>query len=326
LAVALSLGLGACGSKKDKPATQVAAKVNSGEISVHQINFVLQQQRGLRPEQVEQASRVVLERLIDQEIAVQKAEEAKLDRDPRVVQALEAAKRDVLARAWLERMAEGVAKPGADEVEKYFKDKPALFANRRVYTLQEINIAAPREALPTLESTLKAAKGADAFTGALKAANMQHTTAVASRAAESLPLELLDRLAALNPGQGVLVPQPNGARVFMVLGSQAAPVTLDQARPAIEAFLLNQARRQRVSAEVKAMRGAAKVEYMGKFAEGAPPAGAALPSEAAASEAPALPALAPAGDTAAPAAAPAPAVAPATPVDADAVTKGLKLK
>ena len=55
--VATSL-LGACGQKKaDAVATQAAAKVNKEELTVHQINFVLQQQRNLRPEQVDRAGR-----------------------------------------------------------------------------------------------------------------------------------------------------------------------------------------------------------------------------------------------------------------------------
>lgn len=98
-AVLASLGLAACsGGDKDKPASQVAAKVNKEEISVHQINYLLQRQPGLKPEQAESASKTALERLIDQELAVQKAEELKLDRDPRVVQALDAARREILSR------------------------------------------------------------------------------------------------------------------------------------------------------------------------------------------------------------------------------------
>ena len=99
-AVALAaVALVACGDRQDKGATQAAAKVNKEEITVHQINFVLQQQRGLKPEQVEPASRQILERLIDQQLALQKADELKLDREPRVVQQLEAAKREIIARA-----------------------------------------------------------------------------------------------------------------------------------------------------------------------------------------------------------------------------------
>ena len=94
----MALVLVACGGgdKKDKPASQVAAKVNKEEISVHQINFVLQQQRGLKPEQADAVSRQVLERLIDQELALQKAQELKIDRDPRVVQQIEADRKSVV--------------------------------------------------------------------------------------------------------------------------------------------------------------------------------------------------------------------------------------
>ena len=95
-----------CGDKKEKSASQTAVKVNKSEITVHQINFVLQQQRGLKPEQTDAASKQILERLIDQELALQKADDLKVDRDPRVVQQLEAAKRDIIARAYLDKVGE----------------------------------------------------------------------------------------------------------------------------------------------------------------------------------------------------------------------------
>ena len=89
--IATATLLVACGGGDgDKKATtQVAAKVNSGEISVHQVNFVLQRQQGLKPEQAQAVSRRVLEGLVDQELAVQQAVEQKLDRDPRIVSAIE---------------------------------------------------------------------------------------------------------------------------------------------------------------------------------------------------------------------------------------------
>ncbi|MCC6852055.1 MAG: EpsD family peptidyl-prolyl cis-trans isomerase, partial [Rubrivivax sp.] len=110
-AAAAAPALAGCGSKKDKAASQTAAKVDKQEITVHQINYVLQQQRGLRPEQADAASRQILERLIDQQLALEKADGLKLDRDPRVVQQLEAARRDILARAYAEKVGEGAAKP-----------------------------------------------------------------------------------------------------------------------------------------------------------------------------------------------------------------------
>ena len=68
IALAASVALLAgCGDKKEKGASQTAAKINKAEVTVHQINFVLQQQRNIRPEQADAASKQILERLIDQE-------------------------------------------------------------------------------------------------------------------------------------------------------------------------------------------------------------------------------------------------------------------
>lgn len=58
LTLGLVVGLAACGGG-DK-ASQAAARVNKSEITVHQINFVLQQQRGVAPEQADAASAQIL--------------------------------------------------------------------------------------------------------------------------------------------------------------------------------------------------------------------------------------------------------------------------
>ncbi|HLO95745.1 MAG TPA: EpsD family peptidyl-prolyl cis-trans isomerase, partial [Burkholderiaceae bacterium] len=142
--VALAALLVACGGGKGD-ATQTAAKVNKEEITVHQINQLLQRQPGLGEKQADAMSRQLLERLIDQELSVQKAQDLKLDRDPRVVQQIEAAKREILARAYAERIGESVSKPSADEIAKFYNEKPALFKERRVYSLQEMSIEAAPE-------------------------------------------------------------------------------------------------------------------------------------------------------------------------------------
>jgi hypothetical protein len=51
-------------------------------------------------------------------------------------------------------------------------------------------------------------------------------------------------------------------------------VTEEQARPAIEQFIVNERRRKLIEEDVKAMRAGAKIEYLGQFAEGAAPGSA----------------------------------------------------
>ena len=270
--------LAGCGDKKDKAASQTAVKVNKDEITVHQIHFMLQQQRGLRPEQADAASRQILERLIDQQLALQKADDQKLDRDPRVVQQLEAARREILARAYVEKLGESAPKPTPEEIKKYFDDKPALFSDRRIYSIQEIQIEARPDQVPELREKLGAAKNVNEFVEYLKSKDYKFAGNQAVRAAEQLPLNSLDAFSKMKDGQAMVVPAQNGIQVVLLAGSRSQPVTLEQAKPAIEQFLLNERKRKLAEDEMKALRAAAKIEYVGKFAEAAASAPAAAPA------------------------------------------------
>ena len=289
VAVAAAVVLVGCGEKKDKAASQTAAKVNKDEVTVHQINFVLQQQRNLRPEQTDAASKQILERLIEQQLALQKADEQKIDRDPRVVQQMEVARREIVARAYLDKVGEAAPKPTADEIKKYYDEKPALFSERRVYSIQEISIEAKPEQVPELREKLAAAKNVNDFVEYLKASGMRFAGNQAVRAAEQLPFNTLDAMSKMKDGQAIVVPATNGMQVVVLAGSRSQPVTEEQARPAIEQFLLNERKRKLVEDDIKALRAAAKIEYVGKFAEGAAsaPAAAAPAAPNAASAAPA---------------------------------------
>ncbi len=291
---ALVVLLAGCGDKKekDKPASQTAAKVNKEEITVHQINFVLQQQRGLPPEQAASASKQVLERLIDQELALQKAQDQKLDRDPRVVQQLEAARREIVARAYVEKIASGAPKPSPAEIKAYYEAHPALFKERRVYSLQELSIQAKPEQVADLQAKLSGAKDLPAFIEYLKTSDFKYGANQAVRAAEQLPLASLDKFAQMKDGQTIFTRTPAGAQVVILAGSRSQPVDETRATPAIEQFLWNERKRKVVEDDVKAMRGAAKIEYVGEYAKGG--AREVTPPPPAASEAPPLTSIAPA--------------------------------
>lgn len=315
-AAVVAVMLSGCGDdKKSDKASQTAAKVNKEEITVHQINFVLQRQQGLKPEQAEAASKQVLERLIEQELAVQKAQELKLDRDPRVVQQIEAAKREIIARSYVERIGESVAKPTSEEVSKYYNEKPALFKDRRIYSLQELAIEAKPEQFAQLRQKLESAKNIGEFAEFLKSNDFRFTANQAVRAAEQLPLNGLESIARMKDGDSAVTQTANGITVLFLVGSRSQPVDETRARPAIEAFLVNQRKAELVQKDLKGLREAAKIDYVGKFAEGAPGKGAASAPAAAATPAP----------TAAPVAAD-PAAPAASGLNAADISKGMGLK
>jgi len=311
--VAATLAAG-CGDKSSSEgkASQAAARVNGDEITVHQINQLLERQQGLKPEQAEAASRQALEGLIDQQLAVAKAEEQKLDRDPQVVQLLDATRRSILARSYIEKAAAaGAGTPSADEVRKYFDTKPALFAERKVYALQEFTVPGTKEQYRPVLEQLKAVRTPAQYAEILKANNLKFNTNQVTQAAEGLPLAILDQLSKVGDGESLFITGPDGFKAILVVASKSQPATFEQAKPAIEQFLNVERRREFAQKEIKSLRAAAKIEYIGKFAEkaasgAAPAASAASPTE------PAVPAAAtPASESA------------STGMDANTLNKGL---
>lgn len=304
IAVALTAG---CGDKKEstaggeKAATQVAAKVNGTELTVHQVNYALQRIPNLDKDQAKAASLQVLKSLVDQELLVQKAEADKLDRDPNVVQALDAARRQILAEAWMSRKLGTPAEPTDAEISDYYNQHPELFSQRKIYRLQEVSIKAPKDKVEAIRSQLAASRNLNEFAEWLKAQNLPAKAAQGVKPAEQLPMEILPKLAQMPDGQAMVVNSPDGLLVIVLADSQLQPATLEQAKPAIARALQQQARQKAAKTELDALRTAAKIDYLGEFADAGKvetpaPAEAAKPAEPA---------------------------APAADSDADAISKGI---
>lgn len=282
-ALAIVLLVAGCGGEdKKKPASQVAVKVNKEEISVHQINAILSRAGRLSAEQTEQASREVLEKLIDQELLVQKAVEKKLDRDPNIMQAIEAGRRQILSQAYLEQLTAAAAKPTPEEIKSYFEKHPELFGERRIYRLQELAVAAGPDRQSALQEQLARAKNLNDIVAWLKAGDIKFAGNASTKAAEQLPMELLPRLHQMKDGQMALFPNAKGFLIVQLAASQMAPLDLAAATPLIEQFNLNQRRSEMAAKEVAQIRAAAKIDYQGSFTKpvGEPKAATAPPPAA----------------------------------------------
>ena len=276
LLVAIAL-ISGCGKKddaaksegKEKASTQVAAKVNAEEITVHQINSVLSRNPNIPPEAAAKAKHEILSRLIDQQLAKQQAVEQKLDRKAAVMQAIEAARSEILARAYIDQITAAQPKPTPDDVKKYYNDHPELFSDRRIFDLEEIVITPQPELAAKLREQSSKARSLQDIAAWLKAQNVQFAPNRGVRPAEALPLELLPKLQTLKDGEIRVIENNNQLYVFRLAGSKRAPVTEAQASPRIQLFLFNQQAREAVSAEIKRLKSAANIEYVGEFSGGA---------------------------------------------------------
>jgi EpsD family peptidyl-prolyl cis-trans isomerase len=254
----LALPTAACEkAAADRPAAQLAAKVNGTEISIHQL-------RAGGSGNVAQA----LEKVIDRELLVQKALADKLDRDPQVVQSIENARRQVLAQAYLDRSVSAAAGSSRDEVRAFYAENPALFAQRRVYRLRELTLSASAETVDLLRAEAAKARDLEELAGWLRRRGAKFRVDGLTQPAEQLPLSQLPQLARMKPGEIAVFATPLGASAIQLVHAEEAPFTEQQAAPLIEQFLAGRKRLETAAAEVKRLREVATIEYLGEFKRG----------------------------------------------------------
>jgi EpsD family peptidyl-prolyl cis-trans isomerase len=266
--VVASLVLASCGKGDKKAASQVAARVNDAEITVLQVNNALSRVPNLPPEAAAGARRQVLDQLVDQELAVGQAMEKKLDRNPEVMTAIEAAKREILARAYLQQLVAAQGKPADEDVKKYYREHPELFEQRKVFSIEQI--ALPKNAVPGDQlAALTTGKAMNEIAAELKRRGVKFNADAGVRPAEQLPLEMLPHLATMKDNQTSVVPLGDAVLVVHVIASRAAPVSEADATPRIQQFLGNQKAMAAVKADLQQLKDKAKIEYLGEFAGGA---------------------------------------------------------
>lgn len=273
LSICALLALGACGGGGG--ATQLAVKVNDGEVSVHQLEISA---RGpllnAPPERAVEVTRQVLDGLVDQELAAQAARTDGLDSDPKVVQQLELAKREVLARAWQDKLTQAVTDPASDQVDQFYAANSALFAERRIYSLQEHNVELPHDKVQALKQRLEAATTAAQATEAVRADGQKVITQNFNAQAEEIPLLVLRKLAMLKPGQTLVIPREGGLKAMTIVDAVAMPIERNTARRRIVSYLANERRMEVIAASMKQMRAQARIEYVGPYAKAASAAAA----------------------------------------------------
>lgn len=259
LLVPAAIALQACsGSAPPTTPSQVVARVNGVEISVHQVSHAARLERGAVASEPDRAA--LLEKLIDRELAVQKALEQKLDRRIEVLQRLEEVRRDVLASAYAESLTAARGKVSASEVERFFASHPELFSRRKIYRLRELSLPADADAAAEARRRLAAREPLEAVARALSQKGVAVHLQDVIRAAEQVPLQALERLHATPEGQVALFEAPRVLFAYQVLSVQPAPLELAAARPLIAEHLTRRAGQEAMAAQMRALRASSIIE------------------------------------------------------------------
>jgi EpsD family peptidyl-prolyl cis-trans isomerase len=212
--------------------------------------------------------RDILNGLINQELAKRQAILKGLDRSASVVLDIEAARSEILARAYRESLVDYLPKAAPYEVETYYRKHPELFAQRRVFSLEELNFVGSDDVAGGVREQVSRSRSMKEVAEWLQSRGIAFTGNRNVLAAEEIPLEILPKLQLMKQGETQLFGAGGTRfRVIRVVAFQAAPVDEAAAAPRIRQFLFNRNSAELIAQKSKELRTSAKIEYFGEFAE-----------------------------------------------------------
>ncbi|KQV45593.1 peptidyl-tRNA hydrolase [Duganella sp. Root198D2] len=250
----------ACSSKVEQKPGQALANVNGEEITVMQLNDELSRSNAPATQQ-EAARKQALEALIDRQLLIGEAAKEKVDRDPRVVQAIERARSVILAQAYMQKRLGTPGKPSAADVEAYYSQNPQFFAQRKHFDMREI-VLPTREVTDELKAVMDKTRSLDEVAAWLDQHKVKYQKAQLSRSGSELPPELSAKLLALAKGQLFIVREGERSMLVTIADIRSSPVELDAARPQIEQYLAAKKGKDAAEEEVKRLRASAKIAYI----------------------------------------------------------------
>jgi len=264
VSVWLLAGCGAPSSNSSNTA-EIAARVNGTTITIPQLNAATPQATDGSPDVSKAKPAAVLQHMVAEELLVQQARKAEVDRDPQVMLAMEEARRAVLAEEWLRRAMADVPRPTDQEVRDYFNRHSEIFSGRREFRFQLAVLHGPATEVPKLQEQLGKAKNFDSVLDGLRASNREIVVDHLTRTSEQIPAGLLHRLSELKEGDAVIFPEGDTIDLVQLVGARPQPINEAQARPSIENSLMTQQRQERAEETINSLRAAAKIELTGDF-------------------------------------------------------------
>lgn len=268
LTALLALAVASCGKHGSGHKNgQVAAEVNGHQITVLQVNTMLSRAGKVSAAQSQQIADSVVKNLVDQELLVQQAIKKKLDRNPQVLQAILASRKQILAQAYMAQRFSTIAPPTNGAIMRFYNKHPDLFAHRQIYQVETIQIQGAESKAGAIRKALAGSKTPKAFLAWLKTQNLPFHAAVTVRSAEQVPLAMLPAMDRMKNGQAIIGKSGANLTVLVLLAKQEQPLTLVQAKGLIEHYLVNRDRQKIVRHTLRNLRATAKIKYFGAFAD-----------------------------------------------------------
>lgn len=249
-----------CQSKEGAtPSSQVVAKVNGDEITVHQINAELQHLHGAIPN-TQTVTKKVIDGLVDRQLLVQEAIKLNIDRTPEVQQLVDAARAQIYAQAYLSRKIESI-KPASDaDINQFIQSTPALFSQRKIFESTDVVFANNPDKVDYQKLQAQVTNLEELKTW-LETNHIAYDVAAEKLPSEALPSQALSMLAQVKQGDLLFMRDDLKVIVRSVNNIVESPLNESQSVAVAQKIINNKQREQFIQNELSRLRKLSKIDY-----------------------------------------------------------------
>lgn len=238
---------------------QPVARVNGKPITEQQLGNELLRAAGAAQSGAQRGK--ALQELVDRELLQAEAVRSRIDRDPHVAAALENARAEILAQAFLQSRVAYASAPSRGEIRAYFDKHPEKFSSRKLFHLNEI-VLPSTGVTAELKAAVDGARSLDDVSAWLDGHRIHHRQVRRVDSSTDLPERLLTRMQGMQAGQMFITQEGNSASLLAITEIQDSPLSFEAAAPQIERLLLSRRGRELGESELARLRAGARVEYV----------------------------------------------------------------
>lgn len=273
---AMLAGCGKGGQELEKG--QVVATVDGKDVTIHELNAELQGAnlpQGVDRKTVEQAA---LQQVVQRRILSDIARERGLDKTPMFLVQEKRAEETILAQMLQRSLASAVKQPTAQEVQTFMAQNPQLFAERKIFSVDQIQFEAPRD-MKAL-AAYQPLKTMEEVEAQLKKDGLRYRRAPATLDVATANPQLVQQVLKLPAGEIFIIPAGQAVIANRITGERVEPLTGEDANRLATGMLQQQRYQDLIKRDIepKVKEAQGKVQYQTGYA---PPKGAGAPAGAA---------------------------------------------
>lgn len=243
---------------------QAVAVVNDEEITAVDLNNELRMANISATANKEEARAAILQRLIDRKLLVQQARADKLDQSPEFLTEQRRQTDNLLVNLLLSRQMNTAQLPSAQEIAKFEADRPGMFANRQIWTLDQLIYPTIKDA--AVLKRIAESKTLQGLQDALSAAGVKFEKGSRQLDTALFPNHVFTTVNSLPAGTPFVVPGGDQTVASVVVSRQPAPREGQDVRPMVLNLIRNQQAEKLLQDRIKAARQSAKIEYQKGYA------------------------------------------------------------